>query len=162
MTILEDAPRKDIVPTAAEFQEAVATVLGAASPLCKDHIGRKIHAVNDRQSREVDGMGFNLTTVVGTKHQHRYALHNSMVRLLAKETKEAKGSAVINPSGLLFAKINPEVLARNKDKKLQKEIWPDLLLHPLDPTPLGFAISRPSATRKNTLPVPAPLSINAE
>ena len=53
-----------------------------------------------------------------------------MVRLLAKETKEAKGSAVINPSGLLFAKINPEVLARNKDKKLQKEIWPDLLLHP--------------------------------
>ena len=50
--------------------------------------------------------------------------------MLANETRDAKGSAVINPSGLLFAKVNPDALARNRDKKLQREIWPDMLLYP--------------------------------
>ena len=57
MVILEDAPRKDIVPAAAEFQEAVATILGAASPLCKNHIGKKKIHGETAWIYKVDGGG---------------------------------------------------------------------------------------------------------
>ena len=140
----------------------MATILGAASPLCKNHIGKKIRAVNDRQSSVVDGMGFNLTTVVGTKHQHRYTLHNSMVQLLAKETRDAKGSAVINPSGLLFAKLTLMLWQGTETRNCKGKYGQTCYYTPRDPIHLGYATSKHSATRTNTLPVPAPPPTNAE
>ena len=152
MTILEDNPRMDIIPSAAEYQEAVATILGAASPLCKNHIGKKICAVNDRQSSVVDGMGFNLTTVVGTKHQHRYALHNSMVQLLAKETRDAKGSRrSLTPMDCYLPKSTLVPWRETETRNCKEKYGQTCYYTPRDPIHLGYATSKHLATRTNTL-----------
>ena len=139
MVILHALPTTRFIPTTDEFREAVASIMGVASPLCRSLIGKRIHTVGRSRDGFVDGMGFNLTTTWGVEKQPRLALHNSIAAAVASEAKLAGWLVRETPEDILFtdATLPPleptsEGTASADDGNPQTKMIPDIVMGPPD------------------------------
>lgn len=134
MVILQAMPSKRFIPTTEEFREAVASIMGLPSPLCRTLMGKTIRTVGRARSGNVDGMGFNLTTVWGIEKQPRSTFHDKIVAAIAEEAKLAGWHVRKTPEDILITDVPPppppSAAPDTHRGNIQQKLIPDIAMGP--------------------------------